>query len=320
MRDISYLRKKNAMYYITSLLKNKSEIELMGDIAENTTPNFLHDDFNLLVLLSLVVAILSLVYAIATYTAQKKTEGNTKKLSRDAQRSLLNDLIRHMYRNLIIGYAIHTKLDETLWKTYPSEEHLIKLKIPLENIHLDVFYGDDNAFRAMHELYLNMRNYNEEIDVVLAHFSSAAIDFDHVGQRAGRKGEDLGIVQARRRGRIQVFLVRRRDVYILIVDTGTKKRSYFGKRFQIRSSQGLPPERREDRAAVYAARCDRDPGIHACRHQRDGQVFDARRGRGDGRADRARQHLSSLSAPRTRTRSKGGRLAQVYELGQAHLD
>ena len=176
MRDISYLRKKNAMYYITSLLKNKSEIELMGDIAENTTPNFLHDDFNLLVLLSLVVAILSLVYAIATYTAQKKTEGNTKKLSRDAQRSLLNDLIRHMYRNLIIGYAIHTKLDETLWKTYPSEEHLIKLKIPLENIHLDVFYGDDNAFRAMHELYLNMRNYNEEIDVVLAHFSSAAID------------------------------------------------------------------------------------------------------------------------------------------------
>jgi len=74
----------------------KSEIELIGDIAENTAPNFLHDDFNLLVLLSLLIAGISLYYAAVTYKAQKKTESNTNKLTKEAQRSMLNDLVRHM--------------------------------------------------------------------------------------------------------------------------------------------------------------------------------------------------------------------------------
>ena len=153
----------------------KSEIELIGDIAENTAPNFLHDDFNLLVLLSLLIAGISLYYAAVTYKAQKKTESNTNKLTKEAQRSMLNDLVRHMYRNLVICYAVKTKLDECGWKDYPSEEHFLKMRIPLENIHLDVFYDNDDNFRAMHELYLNMRNYNEELEVAMSHFVDSGI-------------------------------------------------------------------------------------------------------------------------------------------------
>ena len=153
----------------------RSEIELISDIAENTRPNFLHDDFNLLVVLSLLVAGISLYYAVVTYKAQKRTESNTNKLSRQAQRSLLNDLIRHMYRNLVICYTIRTKLDDCGWKGYPSEEHFLKMKIPLENIHLDVFYENDSDFRNMHELYLNMRNYNEELEVAMTHFTDAGV-------------------------------------------------------------------------------------------------------------------------------------------------
>lgn len=153
----------------------KSEIELIGDIAENTAPNFLHDDFNLLVLLSLLIAGISLYYAAKTYKAQKKTESNTNKLTKEAQRSMLNDLVRHMYRNLVICYAVKTKLDECGWTDYPSEEHFLKMRIPLENIHLDVFYDNDDNFRAMHELYLNMRNYNEELEVAMSHFVDSGI-------------------------------------------------------------------------------------------------------------------------------------------------
>ncbi|HIT48226.1 MAG TPA: hypothetical protein IAC34_01865 [Candidatus Coprenecus stercoripullorum] len=153
-------------------------LAVMEGIRENTMFHFWKDDRNFWVLLSLGIAIASLVFGIITYTAQKKTEGNTKKLSKDAQRSLLNDLVRHLYRNLIITLAVRTKLDELSWDAYPSEEHLIKLKIPLENIHLDVFYGRDAEYRAMHDLYLKMRNYNEEVDVALAHLSDPSIDRD----------------------------------------------------------------------------------------------------------------------------------------------
>ncbi len=166
----------------------KSELELMGTIAENTTPNFLRDDLNLLVILSIIIAVFSLFYAIRTYIEQKKTQSNTKKLSEDAQRSLLNDLIRHLYRNFIICSTIRTKLDETSWETYPSDEHIIKLQIPLENIHLNVFYGNDDAFMAMHELYLNMRNYNEETNVAIRHFRDPGIDVE-------TKRRDLGTLE-----------------------------------------------------------------------------------------------------------------------------
>ena len=53
---------------------------------------------------------------------------------------------------------------------YPSEEHFKKLKIPMNNIHLDSFYENEKHFQTMYNLYLNLRNYNEEITVAEKHF------------------------------------------------------------------------------------------------------------------------------------------------------
>lgn len=118
-----------------------------------------------------IVAIVALIVAWITYRAQIKTEGNTKKLSQDTQRHLLNDLLRHLYRNYVITYAMRTKMEEIDYRGYPSEEHFQKLKIPMENIHLDAFYGEDSKYKTMHVLYLNFRNYNEEIDVAMKHMT-----------------------------------------------------------------------------------------------------------------------------------------------------
>ncbi len=59
---------------------------------------------------------------------------------------------------------------------YPSEEHLVKLKIPMENIHLEVFYGEEDKYTKMHDLYLKLRNYNTEIDIICRHFMDRTID------------------------------------------------------------------------------------------------------------------------------------------------
>lgn len=161
----------------------RNEYGAMLKIADNTAFDTKAQIAWWVAIIALVVSAVSMYYAIITYRMQEKTEINTKKaeentkkaeqntkrVSQEAQRKLLNDLLRHLYRNYVITYTMRTKMADINYNGYPSEEHFEKLKIPMENIHLDAFYGEDQKFQDMHVLYLNMRNYNEEIDVALKH-------------------------------------------------------------------------------------------------------------------------------------------------------
>ena len=127
---------------------------------------------------ALIVSFVAMMYTIFTYQAQQRTEqhsartqGNTQRISLQAQKGLLEDLVRHLYRNLVVTYAIKSKMKHFGYnKVYPSEEHLIKLKVPIHNIHLEAFYSDDMHYKKINELYLQLRNYNEEVEVALKHF------------------------------------------------------------------------------------------------------------------------------------------------------
>lgn len=163
--------------------------EYVAQIENNTHQDPIKDGWNFYGILAFFIAVFSAfiswyTYKISLYTykvslntykAQQKTVGNTNKLSRDAQRKLLNDLLRHLYRNYVITYTMRTKMKDIGYSGYPSEEHFEKLKVPMENIHLDAFYGDDDKFELMHELYLNLRNYNEEISVALKHIIDPSV-------------------------------------------------------------------------------------------------------------------------------------------------
>lgn len=158
-----------------SILNRESEEDLLTDygvmarIEDNTHQRPMTDGWNLYGIAAFAVAVLSAALAWHTFKAQQKTESNTKKLSQDTQRHLLNELLRHLYRDYVIIYTMRTKMEEIDYAGYPSEEHYVKLKIPMENIHLDAFYGEDEKFRLMHVLYLNLRNFNVEVDVALQH-------------------------------------------------------------------------------------------------------------------------------------------------------
>lgn len=156
--------------------QQENELDVMKGIRQNTQADFVKDDFNIIAIFSIIIAFVSFLFSVKTYREQKATKDNTKKLSQDAQRHLMNDLIRHLYRNYVITCALRTKLDEIEFGGYPSEEHLYKLKIPMENIHLEAFLGDEEKYRIIHNLYLNLRNYNEEVLVALAHFKDKYVD------------------------------------------------------------------------------------------------------------------------------------------------
>lgn len=152
-----------------------SDYAIMSMIEENTHQDDVKDGWNLYGWIAFFISFFSLGVGFYTFYAQKKTEGNTKKLSKDMQRALLVELTRHLYRNLVILKTMRTKMVDIDYKGYPSEEHFEKLKIPMNNIHLDSFYGNDNHFQVMHNLYLNLRNYNEEIQVAERHFTNPVL-------------------------------------------------------------------------------------------------------------------------------------------------
>ncbi len=168
-RAVAERQKRDSMQNRQSEEDISSDYSIMAKIEDNTHQDPITDGWNVYGIAAILISFFSLIVSWYTFYSQRKTEGNTKKLSKDMQRSLLIDLIRHLYRNLVIVYTMRTKMDDIDFKGYPSEEHFEKLKIPMNNIHLDAFYGNDEQFKSMHVLYLNLRNYNEEIDVAERH-------------------------------------------------------------------------------------------------------------------------------------------------------
>ncbi len=159
-------------------------------IEENTQAGFW--DYAIIVFLCIAILLIFIwlirILNISQYilVSQIQTQDNTQRLDKDYQRSLLLDLVRHLYRNLVITYTMYYKMEAKTtgegenkkYTHYPSEEHLIKLCVPMEWFHLDLFYHDgDEKFRAIEKLYMDFRNYNEEVKVVLSHFKDKTVDY-----------------------------------------------------------------------------------------------------------------------------------------------
>ena len=130
-----------------------SDLGIMARIEDNTHPDRITDGWNLYGFIAILIAIISAVFTGITYRAQRNTERNTKRISQDMQRYLLFDLIRRLYRNFIITYTMRTKMEDIDYNGYPSEEHYMKLKIPMEDFHLDTFYGDEKSFEIFITLW-----------------------------------------------------------------------------------------------------------------------------------------------------------------------
>ena len=140
-----------------------NEFVAMLKIAENTRQDRLKDDWNvygvvtiIVALVALIVSFLSYYYTKWTYVAQMKTEENTtkteqntSKLNLEEQKSLLSDMIRHFYRNYVVSLALGIKLeaekDGDKFRGYPSEEHLLKMAVNLDDVHLNLFYQENEV-------------------------------------------------------------------------------------------------------------------------------------------------------------------------------
>ena len=143
---------------------------MMETTANNTTFGWLPDGIDL------TIAGVALLFSFVTWLAQWRTERNTSRMSMKEQKLLLTDMVRHFYRNLVVCYSMKVKMEKEDFKVYPSEEHLLKLKVNLDDIHLNLFYKKDEFHNLMNDLYVKLRNYNIEIDVICEHFKSKSLE------------------------------------------------------------------------------------------------------------------------------------------------
>ncbi len=138
------------------------------------------DWFNLfLAIIALGVACFSAVFDVKGFLASKRTADNVERVSLDVQMAQFNDLTRHLYRNLICTLAFTKKtLDNTSY--YPSEEHLLKLKVlPEDIIHLEKYNNNTTIYEKMHELKILLRNYDIEIETALTHLKNGKVNIIH---------------------------------------------------------------------------------------------------------------------------------------------
>ena len=135
------------------------------DIVTNHSTTFWDDGFNCIAVIGGIIALISLVVAVITYQAQKKTEQHTSNAPKSAQIGKLQDLPRHFYRNLVCICAMTLNyFDETNRKNgkrvaYPSESNVLKLKTLPDEIIYDID-AEEKSYKERHEFKLLLRNYN----------------------------------------------------------------------------------------------------------------------------------------------------------------
>ena len=116
--------------------------------------------------LAFLVACFSAVYDFRGFRESKRTADNVTRVSLEVQMAQFDDLIRHLYRNLICTMAFTNKiLEKKEHVEYPSEEHLMKLKVlPEDVLHLEKYNDNNSIYKMMHEFKLLLRNYDIEIN------------------------------------------------------------------------------------------------------------------------------------------------------------
>ena len=141
--------------------------------------------------LGLVIGIICTWYGYRGFKESKRTADNVMRASLNVLEGQFNDLIRHLYRNLVCTLAFSQKTlesvpngaeeDKKKISQYPSEEHLLKLKILSEDaLRLEKYNNDPDIYQKMHELKLLFRNYDVEIDTTLMHLKNRNMKLSEV--------------------------------------------------------------------------------------------------------------------------------------------
>lgn len=139
-------------------------------------PTFLNIIAVSIAFLSLWIAIWSLRIAIKTLRSQMQTEKNTTpKMSKDIQEFLLRLQISRFADAFMKTTAIIEILTTQKYKSYPSDDIMNSIKMPVDIIHSELFYDDPLTYKDLQGLYEKLISYNNLIDVIVEHLKNNSV-------------------------------------------------------------------------------------------------------------------------------------------------
>ncbi len=97
------------------------------------------------------------------------------RISKQCQKKIITDLIRHFYINCVIIEIIRAKLTKEKFKIRPTDGVFSRFAVLDTDMCLDRFSVNSRSFERLHEICLLFRNYNIVANVAEKHFADPKI-------------------------------------------------------------------------------------------------------------------------------------------------
>lgn len=172
------------MFNIVLMLQSeavlKSIAETSAKTASNTTFSTIDYISFVIAILALIVAFISLCYAIMTLrvskntlTSQVRTEKNTRKISFDTQSILLSTLMGEVFNRFATICAAHIYMDTHQYTNYPTRKYFNDLRISTTFVQTDSDTCDNNEiYIALAMLQEKITDYNNLLPTYLTTLSN----------------------------------------------------------------------------------------------------------------------------------------------------
>lgn len=119
----------------------------------------------IIALSSLLIAIISLLIAYRTLISQKETQKNTTPiLNQKIQLYLLTRKLRNLYESFVFLNTLGIILDTFEKPFIPSMQFWDYVRINNSDLHLDLFYNEDDKFKSFYILAINLERYNSDVE------------------------------------------------------------------------------------------------------------------------------------------------------------
>ncbi len=156
-----------------SVVANDS-LDTIVEIGKNTYNTAENTKFGIIAAITFVVSIASLVVALFTYKSQRATQRNTSRLKKKSQEFIIEDMISHVFVNIIYTEAIRILMIKSKFEQYPSEVHINNMKIDMSAIS-PYFYMDlreENILKVL-QILRDVDNYNHHLNYLNEHLSKS---------------------------------------------------------------------------------------------------------------------------------------------------
>ena len=172
------------------ILLYQSSSDIVKHFAERWGFNIWDWSAVLIALFSFLLAICSFWVALKTLRSQKQTQKNTTPImSLSIQESLLMETIAYAYQTIIQMYALSVLLSRKKHKLIPEESVIQGFCLPIDYIHEELFYEDENKFGRIHYLKNSIEGYNRYIKSVSTHVYEYGLNAQKVERMYGMLNE-----------------------------------------------------------------------------------------------------------------------------------